>query len=94
MMDDDALKVTVESLRNIFAIVLALSLGEAFKQVVADRADDPTKKSMRFDSLFAIASFLLLLIPFYQRLVERLSFRWMRRRSHKGKTHSSSDGGA
>jgi group II intron reverse transcriptase/maturase len=27
----------------------------------------------------------------YQRLVERLSFRWMRRRSHKGKTHSWSN---
>jgi len=27
----------------------------------------------------------------YQRLVERLSFRWMRRRSHKGQTHSWSN---
>jgi group II intron reverse transcriptase/maturase len=27
----------------------------------------------------------------YHRLVERLSFRWMRRRSHKGKTHSWSN---
>ena len=27
----------------------------------------------------------------YQRLAERLSFRWMRRRSHKGKTHSWSN---
>jgi hypothetical protein len=54
------------NLRNVFGIVLALSLGEAYKQVIADTANNPGEKSIRRDSLPSMASFLLLLIPFFQ----------------------------
>lgn len=67
-MNSDATWATVESLRNIFAIILALSLNEAFKQIVADQPDPVAcrdKKAIRWDSLFALASLMVLLIPFF-----------------------------
>lgn len=33
----DAIKSTVESLKYLYTIVLALSLGEAFKKVISDK---------------------------------------------------------
>lgn len=68
----EALTTNVDSLRNIFAILLALALGEAFKQFVADRAEKPDEPSLRWDSLPAIASFLLLMIPFYHGMARYL----------------------
>jgi len=66
-MNDVAINTTVDGLRNIFTIVLALSLGEAYKQVIVDRANDErlTAKPLYRDGLYAMCSFLLLLIPFY-----------------------------
>jgi hypothetical protein len=45
-----------------FAIVLALALGEAFKLVVHE--DGP--QFIAWQKLYALASFLLLILPFYQ----------------------------
>lgn len=43
-----------------FAIVLALALGEAFKTVVVE------EDFIHWNRLFSLASFLLLILPFYQ----------------------------
>jgi len=43
-----------------FAIVLALALGEAFKVVISE------DKFIEWSKLYALASFLLLILPFYQ----------------------------
>lgn len=43
-----------------FSIVLALALGEAFKQYVSDHG------SMQWDRSLALITFLLLILPFYQ----------------------------
>lgn len=45
-----------------FAIVLSLALGEAFKLVVSE--DGP--QFIAWQKLYALASFLLLILPFYQ----------------------------
>ena len=71
-MNNDAIWSTVESLRQIFAIVLALSLNEAFKQFIADRVEAPSGKSIRWDCLLALLVFLLLLVPFYHGMARYL----------------------
>lgn len=45
-----------------FSIVLALALGEAFKQYVSERHDG----AIQWDRTFALLTFLLLILPFYQ----------------------------
>jgi hypothetical protein len=52
-MNNDAVWATVENVRQIFAIVLALSLSEAFKQFIADRAEQPGEKSIAFKQFIA-----------------------------------------
>jgi hypothetical protein len=52
--------------KQAFTIILALALGEAFKQFVADRADKPEDRVIQWDRLLALFSFLLLIVPFYQ----------------------------
>jgi hypothetical protein len=64
-MNEKAIVSTVSSLQTIFTIVLALSLGEAFKQFVADKAEKPEDRHIHWNRLTALVSFLLLLIPFY-----------------------------
>jgi uncharacterized membrane protein len=50
-----------------FSIVLALALGEAFKQAVADhRPGATTGGEIQWDRLPALLTFLLLVLPFYQ----------------------------
>ena len=49
---DDAIWSTVEYLRQIFAIVLALAVTEAFKQFIADRAEEPLAPAVRRDALW------------------------------------------
>jgi nucleoside 2-deoxyribosyltransferase len=46
-----------------FAIVLALALSEAFKMVISEKT---TEKYIEPGKLYALASFLLLILPFYQ----------------------------
>jgi hypothetical protein len=64
-MNEDAIISAVDNLQRIFTIVLALSLGEAFKQFVSDHAVKPEDRTIRWDRLMALCAFLLLLIPFY-----------------------------
>lgn len=52
--------------KQAFTIILALALGEAFKQFVADRADKPEDRVLHWDRVLALFSFLLLIVPFYQ----------------------------
>jgi hypothetical protein len=65
-MDEKAILSTVDNLQRAFTIVLALSLGEAFKQFVADKAVKPEDRTIHWDRLIALIAFLLLLFPFYQ----------------------------
>lgn len=67
-MNNEAINITIQSLRTIFTVVLGLSLGEAFKQVVADRANDKnntTKELVRWESLFSLVALLFFIIPFH-----------------------------
>jgi hypothetical protein len=65
-MNNEAILSTVQILERIFAIVLALALGEAFKQFVADTPKNPDDTFIHWDRLTALTALLLLLIPFYQ----------------------------
>jgi nucleoside 2-deoxyribosyltransferase len=47
-----------------FAIILALSLSEAFKMVVSEKPT--TNEYINWGKLYALAAFLLLILPFYQ----------------------------
>jgi hypothetical protein len=50
-----------------FSIVLALALGEAFKQCVADHHPEAADGgSIQWDRIPALLTFLLLILPFYQ----------------------------
>ncbi|HWZ46263.1 MAG TPA: hypothetical protein VNW97_22515 [Candidatus Saccharimonadales bacterium] len=63
-MNHDAIKSTIQSLQYVYTVVLALSLGEAIRQVVADNVNDVGK--IHWDRTLNLASFLLLIVPFLQ----------------------------
>ena len=66
-MRHESLPTVISTLRALFTVVLGLSLGEAYKQVVADRVDDDTgKAAIRWDSLWSLVAFLSLFFPFVQ----------------------------
>src|ERR1043166_8707726 len=69
---DDAIWATVEYLRQIFAIVLALAVTEAFKQFIADRSEEPLRPAVRKHALWGLISFLFLLVPFYHGMARYL----------------------
>ena len=50
----DAIRSTVESLQQIYTIVFALAIAEAFRQFVADRADPTEDRTIHWDRLFAL----------------------------------------
>ncbi|WP_420965728.1 hypothetical protein [Bradyrhizobium sp. B120] len=56
---------TVAFFQTTFSIVIALSIGEAFKQFVADKADKPEDRAIHWDRLPALLAFLLLALPFF-----------------------------
>jgi hypothetical protein len=60
----DALYV-VNFFKYVFTVVLALALGEAFKQFVADAAA-PDARSMHWDRLPTLILFLVTIFPFFQ----------------------------
>ena len=62
-MSERAIPSTVESLQWIYGVVLALSLGEAFTQVVLP--PDSTVPGIQWDRLPSLCSVLLLVVPFY-----------------------------
>ena len=65
MNEPDIALETIKNLQRIFTIVLGLSLGESFKQFVADKTHGPSDEAIRWNRLLALASFLLLIVPFY-----------------------------
>jgi len=65
-MEMNATAPIIANLRNVFAIVLSLSLGEAYKQCVADTAANNGTDWIRWGSVRSLSSFLLLVIPFFQ----------------------------
>ncbi len=67
-MGEDVGKTVLETYTIFpFAIVLALALGEAFKQAVAEhRPGTATGGDIQWDRLPALFTFLFLILPFYQ----------------------------
>ncbi len=63
---EQSIIVSVENLQRIFAIVLALALGEGFKQVVSDKAHLPSDPFVYWGRILGLISFLLLIVPFFQ----------------------------
>ena len=49
-----------------FTVVLALALGEGFKQFVRDRVEEPHEEFINWSRLPALVGFLLLILPFFQ----------------------------
>lgn len=62
---DPSYKDSVEFFQRAFTIVLALALGEAFKQFVADKAIEPEDQVLHWDRLPSLLSFLFLIFPFF-----------------------------
>jgi hypothetical protein len=56
---------SVETLEKLFTIVLALAIGEAFKQAVRDKPLQEKQHRIIWDRTLALASFVFLVVPFY-----------------------------
>jgi hypothetical protein len=69
-MNNEAIGSTIDSLKAIYTVLLALSLGEAFSQLVENPAELPKNgqphRVIRWDRLPNLIPFLLLIIPFVQ----------------------------
>lgn len=63
--DAKAVQSTIESLQRIFAIILALAIGEAFKQFVSDKGDEPGDPHIHWDRAVFLLTFLFLVVPFF-----------------------------
>jgi len=61
---EQAVRSSIESLRWLFAVVLALAIGEAFKQFVSDKAEKPEDRHIHWDRIWALVAFVLLIVPF------------------------------
>lgn len=72
-MSEDAIECTVRSLQWIYAIVIALSIGEAFKQFIPVPDFDIEKCRIRWDRLPSLLSLLVLIVPFYQGMTQWFS---------------------
>lgn len=72
-MSGDASECTVKSLQWIYTIVIALSIGEAFKQIVPDAGLGEDKRGIHWERLPLLLSFLLLVVPFYHGMTRFLS---------------------
>jgi hypothetical protein len=64
-MSEHAIESTVKSLQWIYAIVIALSIGEAFKQFVPDPDLSTGNRGIRWDRLPLLCSLLVLVVPFF-----------------------------
>jgi len=61
---EQAVRSSIESLRWLFAVVLALAIGEAFKQFVSDKAEKPEDSHIHWNRIWALVAFVLLVVPF------------------------------
>jgi uncharacterized membrane protein len=69
---DDAIWATVEYLREIFVVVLALAVCDAFAQLVAHQDDESRKRTIRTEAVVGLVAFLFLLFPFYHGMARYL----------------------
>jgi|SRR5579872_6363411 len=64
----DAVKLTIDNLQRIYVIVIALSIGEAFKQFVAELpktgSGDLDAPKTHWERLPALVAFMALVVPF------------------------------
>jgi 4-amino-4-deoxy-L-arabinose transferase-like glycosyltransferase len=51
--------------QTVFTVIIALSIGEALKQFIADKAEKPEDRAIHWDRFPALLSFLLLALPFF-----------------------------
>ena len=65
-MDETMILNVVTNIQRVFAIVLALALAEAFKQLVSDNALDMNAPFWERRRIIGFFTFLLLLVPFFQ----------------------------
>lgn len=68
-MNSPAVQSTIDGLKGIYTIVLALAIGEAFKQFVVDRGQRAEERHVQWDRFPGLLSFLLLIVPFYHGIV-------------------------
>jgi ABC-type antimicrobial peptide transport system permease subunit len=60
---------TIDFFRGVIAIVMALALGESFKQFVSESVQKPEHQTIHWNRLPALVSFLFLIVPFYQGMI-------------------------
>jgi hypothetical protein len=60
----DQLRSSVESLSRIFLVILALAIGEACKQFVADKPASERDSHIHWDRIWALLAFMVLVVPF------------------------------
>lgn len=65
-MSEEVIQSTVKSLQCIYAVVIALSIGEALKQLVPDPLNSSESPRIHWDRLPSLLSLLILIVPFYQ----------------------------
>jgi nucleoside 2-deoxyribosyltransferase len=75
IVNPDAAKVVI-FFNSVFTIVLALALGEAFKQFVADKAIEAHDRIMHWNRLPALIIFLVTIIPFFEGMTRYFDFRY------------------
>lgn len=63
---EQSIQSTIVSLQQIYAIVIALSVGEVFKQFIIDPGSPPHRNRIKWDRLPLLICFLILVVPFYQ----------------------------
>ncbi len=61
---EGSIRSSAESLGRLFAIILALAIGESFKQFVADKPDDVNNRHIYWDRISALIAFVVLVVPF------------------------------
>jgi hypothetical protein len=64
-MNEKAIESTIKSLQWIYAIVIALSIGEAFKQILSDSDHDSKIYGIQWNRLPSLFSMLIMVVPFY-----------------------------
>jgi hypothetical protein len=60
----EAIRSSIDSLQRIFLIIIALAIGEAFKQFVSDKTPSATERHIYWDRLWALIAFGTLVVPF------------------------------
>jgi hypothetical protein len=67
------IKSTVQSLQEIYAIVIALAIAEAFIQFVPDPKSSCEQAGIQWEQLLPLVSLLILVVPFYHGMTRFLS---------------------